>query len=60
VKEDTRLEEWLRGLVSTPGLTALTDFGEARRVLLDEALAGLELVDRGPLVDVGSGGGSGF
>jgi 16S rRNA (guanine527-N7)-methyltransferase len=58
VKEDTRLEEWLRGLVSTPGLTALTDLEEARRVLLDEALAGRELVERGPLVDVGSGGGS--
>jgi 16S rRNA (guanine527-N7)-methyltransferase len=58
VKEDPRLEEWLRGLVSTPGLTALTDLEEARRVLLCEALAGRELVERGPLVDVGSGGGS--
>jgi 16S rRNA (guanine527-N7)-methyltransferase len=58
VKEDARLEEWLRGLVSTRGLTALTDLEEARRVLLDEALAGRELVERGPLVDVGSGGGS--
>jgi 16S rRNA (guanine527-N7)-methyltransferase len=58
VKEDMRLEEWLRGLVSTPGLTALTDVEEARRVLLDEALSGRELVERGPLVDVGSGGGS--
>jgi 16S rRNA (guanine527-N7)-methyltransferase len=58
VKEDTRLEEWLRGLVSTPGLTALTDLEEARQVLLREALAARELVERGPLVDVGSGGGS--
>lgn len=58
MKEDTRLEEWLRGLVSTPGLTSLTDLEEARRVLLDEALAGRALVERGPLVDVGSGGGS--
>lgn len=56
--KDARLEEWLRGLVSTPGLTALTDLEEARRVLLDEALSGRELVERGPLVDVGSGGGS--
>jgi 16S rRNA (guanine527-N7)-methyltransferase len=33
---------------------------EARRVLLDDALAGLELVRRfeGPIVDVGSGGGT--
>lgn len=58
MKEDPRLEEWLRGLVSTPGLTSLTDLEGARRVLLDEALAGRELVERGPLVDVGSGGGS--
>jgi len=58
VKEDARLEEWLRGLVLTPGLTALTDLEEARSVLLCEALAGRELVERGPLVDVGSGGGS--
>ena len=58
MKKNPRLEEWLRGLVSTPGLTSLTDLEEARRVLLDEALAGRELVERGPLVDVGSGGGS--
>ena len=58
MKEDPRLEEWLRGLVTTPGLTALTDLEEARRALLNEALAGRDLVERGPLVDVGSGGGS--
>jgi 16S rRNA (guanine527-N7)-methyltransferase len=58
VKEDTRLEEWLCGLVSTPGLSGLTDLEDARRALLDEALAGRDLVKRGPLVDVGSGGGS--
>jgi 16S rRNA (guanine527-N7)-methyltransferase len=46
--------------VETPGLTALKDVAEARRVLLDDALAGLELVRRfeGPVVDVGSGGGT--
>ena len=34
--------------------------GEARRVLLEDALAGVELVSRldGPIVDVGSGGGT--
>jgi 16S rRNA (guanine527-N7)-methyltransferase len=38
----------------------LHDSVEARRVLLDDALAGLELVRRfdGPIVDVGSGGGT--
>jgi 16S rRNA (guanine527-N7)-methyltransferase len=38
----------------------LNDVGEARRVLLEDALAGLELVRRfdGPIVDVGSGGGT--
>jgi 16S rRNA (guanine527-N7)-methyltransferase len=46
--------------VETPGLTALKSPAEARRVLLDDALAGLELVRRfdGPVVDVGSGGGT--
>ena len=58
MKEDKRLEEWLRGLVSTPGLTGLTDLEEARRALLAEALTGRDLVKQGPLVDVGSGGGS--
>ncbi len=47
-------------MLATPGLTALKDPVEARRVLLDDALAGLELVRRfdGPIVDVGSGGGT--
>jgi 16S rRNA (guanine527-N7)-methyltransferase len=47
-------------VLATPGLTALDDPDEARRVLLDDALAGLELVRRedGPIVDVGSGGGT--
>jgi 16S rRNA (guanine527-N7)-methyltransferase len=38
----------------------LHDSAEARRVLLDDALTGLELVRRfdGPIVDVGSGGGT--
>lgn len=47
-------------MVETPGLTALKDPAEARRMLLADALAGLELVRRfeGPIVDVGSGGGT--
>lgn len=46
--------------MATPGLTALRDPAEARRVLLDDALAGLDLVRglAGPIVDVGSGGGT--
>ena len=47
-------------MLATPGLTALKDPAEARRVLLDDALAGLELVRGfdGSIVDVGSGGGT--
>jgi 16S rRNA (guanine527-N7)-methyltransferase len=54
------LDRWLAGVLATPGLTALKDPAEARRVLLDDALAGLDLVRRfdGPIVDVGSGGGT--
>ena len=53
------LDRWLSAVVATPGLTAL-DGDEARRVLLDDALRGLPLVgaEDGPIVDVGSGGGS--
>jgi 16S rRNA (guanine527-N7)-methyltransferase len=54
------LERWLEAVVTTAGLTALRDRDEARRVLLDDALVGLELVRglEGPIVDVGSGGGT--
>ena len=54
------LERWLDAVLATPGLTALRDRAEARRVLLEDALAGVELVRRfdGPVVDVGSGGGT--
>jgi len=55
-----RLDDWLAAVVATPGLTAISDLAEARRVLLDDSLRGVELVARfdGPLVDVGSGGGA--
>lgn len=54
------LERWLEAVVSTPGMTGLADRDEARRVLLDDALRGRDLVEawEGPVVDVGSGGGS--
>ena len=47
-------------MLATPGLTALRDREEGRRVLLDDALAGAELVRGfgGSIVDVGSGGGT--
>ncbi len=54
------LERWLEAVLSSPGMTGLTDRDEARRVLLDDALRARELLEAipGPVVDVGSGGGS--
>ena len=54
------LDAWLRAVVATPGLTAIRDLDEARRVLLDDSLRGLDFVAReaGAVVDVGSGGGA--
>jgi 16S rRNA (guanine527-N7)-methyltransferase len=53
-----RLERWLGALLATPGLTAVRDLDDARRVHLEEALTAVGLVEEGPVVDVGSGGGS--
>lgn len=55
----TFLEDWLRALVATPGLTGIGDIAEARRMLLEDSLRGVEVVSgfEGPIVDVGSGGG---
>ncbi|MGH3022119.1 MAG: RsmG family class I SAM-dependent methyltransferase [Gaiellaceae bacterium] len=55
---DPRLERWLEALVDAPGLTAVRDLAEARRVHVEDALAAASLVLEGPVVDVGSGGGS--
>jgi 16S rRNA (guanine527-N7)-methyltransferase len=55
---DERLDRWLAALVETPGLTAVRDAGEARRFHVDEVLPVTELLEAGPVVDVGSGGGS--
>ena len=58
VLSDERLDCWLAALLATPGLTAIRDDAEARATLLDGALAAAELLGDGPVVDVGSGGGS--
>lgn len=57
---DAFLERWLEEVVATPGLTGITVTAEARRVLLDDALRAAPIVDatEGPVIDVGSGGGS--
>jgi len=54
------LEDWLSAVVAAPGLTAVRDLARARAVLLDDALRAVPVVRRfeGPIVDVGSGGGS--
>jgi 16S rRNA (guanine527-N7)-methyltransferase len=54
------LEDWLSAVLETPGLTSLRDRGEARRMLLEDSLRGVEVVRplEGPIVDVGSGGGA--
>ena len=56
----TVLDRWLDSVVTTPGLTAIRDPDEARRVLLDDAVRGVPLIAKedGPIVDVGSGGGT--
>lgn len=54
------LEGWLAAVLAGSGLTAIRDPAEARAMLLDDALRAVPLVARfdGPLIDVGSGGGS--
>ena len=52
--------DWLRAVVETPGLTALDDLEQARRVLVDDSLRAVPLLEGlgDPIVDVGSGGGA--
>jgi 16S rRNA (guanine527-N7)-methyltransferase len=54
------LDRWLTAVLETPGLTAIRDPAEARRMLLDDAVRGVPIVaaESGPVVDVGSGGGT--
>jgi 16S rRNA (guanine527-N7)-methyltransferase len=57
---DERLVRWLDALLETPGLTSITSREDAHRVHVEESLAALPCVAtyEGPLIDVGSGGGS--
>jgi 16S rRNA (guanine527-N7)-methyltransferase len=59
-RTDERLERWLERLLETPGLTAIHDPSEARRVHLAESLVAVPYAERydGAVVDVGSGGGA--
>jgi len=54
------LERWLEEVLATPGLTGISERPAARRALLDDALRAALVVSEtpGPIVDVGSGGGS--
>jgi 16S rRNA (guanine527-N7)-methyltransferase len=56
----TLSERWLEDALATPGITGLSDLSDARRVLLEDALRALPVVEsnEGRIVDVGSGGGS--
>ena len=58
--DDAALERWLAELLVTPGLTAVGDARDARRVLVGDALRAVPLLagTSGSIVDVGSGGGS--
>ncbi len=58
--QQTVLERWLAAVLTTPGLTAINDVAVARAMLLDDALRAADLVaaEAGPIVDVGSGGGT--
>lgn len=57
---DPRLVAWVGDLIATPGLTAIEDFEEAWREHVERSLEAVGTLSRfeGPLVDVGSGGGS--
>lgn len=53
-----KLARWVESLLSTPGLTSAASPEDAWRIHVEDALVAASLVDRGPVVDVGSGGGS--
>ena len=53
------IDRWLEAVVATPGLTSLSG-EEARRVLVEDSLRAVEVVEgfEGPVVDVGAGSGA--
>ena len=55
---DPRLYSWLEAVLAAPGVTAAGNLAEARRIHVDDAFAAAAYVEQGPVVDVGSGGGS--
>jgi len=57
---DPRLEPWLDAVLAAPGLTGIEDRDQARAMLVEDALRGVDVVRgfEGPIVDVGSGNGS--
>ena len=54
------LERWLGEVLTAPGATGIDGLGDARRMLLDDALRAAPIVESssGPVIDVGSGGGT--
>ena len=54
------LAAWFEAVIAAPGMTGLHDPAEAHAMLVDDALRAVDLVRSfdGPVVDVGSGGGS--
>jgi 16S rRNA (guanine527-N7)-methyltransferase len=54
------LDAWLKAVLETPGLTSVRGLEKARRVLLADSLRGAVVVRKfkGPIIDVGSGGGA--
>jgi 16S rRNA (guanine527-N7)-methyltransferase len=54
------VERWLAEVISTPGLSAIRDPAAARAMLVDDVLRATALIAAtdGPIVDVGSGGGT--
>ena len=56
----TFLERWLGEVLAAPGATGIDGLGDARSMLLDDALRGAPIVESspGPVIDVGSGGGT--
>ena len=54
------LDRWLAAVISTPGLSAIRDPTAAHAMLVDDALRATDLIAStdGPIVDVGSGGGT--